>query len=244
MRAGPRAAGSGQRQVHGRARPSRSRRRDDRGDQRAGHGCLPRREAGPVSAAGRPQASAGPSACSSGALKRVMYHHSGCPRGDLSTRGAGLRSSVGAGGGPASRRGARVRLVRSTTGHQGTGPTEPSEGGSHGEAEPGPWPGQRAVVGLAPGGGWRLPRPSVGTRAHRCYPAVGNRLLDNSPMYGAAERLLDGHRDQALRPVLPRLHRQARGESAAPAGTMKGRGAPHAVSALAEPSRLESSARS
>ena len=27
----------------------------------------------------------GPSACSSGALKRVMYHHSGCPRGDLNT---------------------------------------------------------------------------------------------------------------------------------------------------------------
>jgi hypothetical protein len=30
---------------------------------------------------GRQQASAGPPACSSGALKRVMYHHSGCPRG-------------------------------------------------------------------------------------------------------------------------------------------------------------------
>ena len=55
------------------------------GRQRAGHGCLPRREAGPVSAGGRPQPSAGPSACSSGALKRVMYHHSGCPRGDLNT---------------------------------------------------------------------------------------------------------------------------------------------------------------
>ena len=56
---------------------------NDGGDQRAGHGCLPLREAGPVSAVGGPQASAGLSACSSGALKRVMYHHSGCPRGDL-----------------------------------------------------------------------------------------------------------------------------------------------------------------
>ena len=83
VRAGPRAAGSGQRQARGRAGPSRSRRGDDRGDQRAGHGCPPLREAGPVSAVGRPQASAGASACSSGALKRVMYHHSGCPRGDL-----------------------------------------------------------------------------------------------------------------------------------------------------------------
>jgi ADP-dependent NAD(P)H-hydrate dehydratase len=46
--------------------PGRGRGRDDRGDQRAGHGCLPRREAGPVSAVGRP--SGGPSACSSGAL--------------------------------------------------------------------------------------------------------------------------------------------------------------------------------
>ena len=63
----------------------RGRRGDERGDQRAGHGCLPRREAGPVSAVGRPQASARASACSSGALKRVMYHHSGCPRGDLNT---------------------------------------------------------------------------------------------------------------------------------------------------------------
>ena len=45
----------------------------------------PLREAGPVSAVGRPRASAGPSACPSGALKRVMYHHSGCPRGDLNT---------------------------------------------------------------------------------------------------------------------------------------------------------------
>ena len=42
--------------------------------------------AGPVDAVGKPQASAGPSACSSGALKRVMYHHSGCPRGDLNTQ--------------------------------------------------------------------------------------------------------------------------------------------------------------
>ena len=87
MRAGPRAAGSGQRQARGRAGRSRSRRRDDRGDQRAGHGCPPRREAGPVSAVGRPQASARASACSSGALKRVMYHHSGCPRGDLNPHG-------------------------------------------------------------------------------------------------------------------------------------------------------------
>ena len=44
----------------------RGRRGDDRSDQRAGHGCLPRLEAGPVSAVGRPQASAGPSARSSG----------------------------------------------------------------------------------------------------------------------------------------------------------------------------------
>jgi hypothetical protein len=68
-----------------RAGRAAARRGDDRGDQRAGHGCLPRQEAGPVSAVGRPQASAGPCACSSGALKRVMYHHSGCPRGDLNT---------------------------------------------------------------------------------------------------------------------------------------------------------------
>jgi CheY-like chemotaxis protein len=48
--------GSGRR-ARGPARSSR--RRGDRGHQRAGHGCLPWREAGPVSAGGRPQASGG-----------------------------------------------------------------------------------------------------------------------------------------------------------------------------------------
>jgi hypothetical protein len=80
--------GSGRR-AGGLAR-SRSRGRDDEGDQRAGHGCLPLREARPVSAGGRPQASAGPSGCSSGALRRVMYHHSGCPRGGLAYSNAGI----------------------------------------------------------------------------------------------------------------------------------------------------------
>jgi hypothetical protein len=98
---------------------SRSRRRDDGGDQRAGHCCLPRREAGPVSAGGWPQPSAGPSACSSGALKRVMYHHSGCPRGDLNTEtGAisldrgnhAIRVTRAGPAGPAIRR--RVRCLR------------------------------------------------------------------------------------------------------------------------------------
>ena len=63
-------------------------RRNDRSDQRAGHGCLPRREAGPVSAVGRPQAPAGPSACSSRTLNRlVIQRRCGCPRGDLNPRG-------------------------------------------------------------------------------------------------------------------------------------------------------------